>query len=138
MQVKNLKRYTLVEILEGIVIVGLLIFVFHAFAEILTHEKTYDNYCCCNEFDFSDNYGNSFCLHYNSTKKYMWNLGNLVQNLISGFRGQNELTDEEFNMYLYRRNIPLYVLPNMPCYYMLDRLNLKQKYSCIDINLVAN
>ena len=48
------------------------------------------------------------------------------------------MNNQEFNLYLYLKNIPLYVLPNINCDIMLKRLNLenkKMKHSCVDISL---
>jgi len=157
--------YTFGEILEGILIVGFGIFIFQTVAEFYIHynnsyQNPYNSHCCCNLelidelFDASDNYGtlsfhhNSFCIRYNSTKEstsIFWPTQghphrdhiDQVQKITNQFRKQLEMNYDEFNRYLYLRNIPFWTA-NIPCYHMLNRFNLKErnmKYGCIDINI---
>ena len=103
---------------------------------------------------------NSFCVLYNSTQHYTHfitrlpeftgpaavasgrptnrNIFDEIKKIINKFRLQTGMTQNEFNMYLYLKNIPIYVIPNIPCYDMLSRINLKErdmKYGCLDINI---
>ena len=48
------------------------------------------------------------------------------------------MNQNEFNLYLFLRNIPSYVIPNAHCNYLLERINLTEKdmkYNCIDLQI---
>lgn len=147
-------RYnTLVEILKGVIVVIFALVVYESYNDVFIEGKTFDNYCCCNleirekQFEYEKSYGentffqNPFCIYFNSTRKtskVVWNSGNKLTSFIGSFKEQQKMTNQEFNLYLYLRNIPLYVLPNVNCDIMLNRFNIdnkKMKYSCVDINI---
>ena len=146
------RYYTLGEILKGMIIVTFALVVCDSYNDVFIEGKIFDNYCCCNleirdkQFEYEKSYGentfsqNPFCIYFNSTRKtskVVWNSGNKLASFVGSFKEQ-KMTNQEFNLYLYLRNIPLYVLPNVNCDIMLNRLNLnnkKMKYSCVDINI---
>ena len=103
---------------------------------------------------------NSFCVLHNSTQHYTHFINRLpeftgpaavasgrptnrnifdeVKKIINKFRLQTDMTQNQFNMYLYFKNILSYVIPNIHCNYLLDRINLKEKdmkYSCVDLQI---
>ena len=168
---RNKARYSLGEVVSGILFSAVVILVFSVFCDIFIHGKTYNNYCCCNleaiddPFNVSDHESktdthNSFCILYNTTQQYTYFINRLpeftgpaavasvrptnrsifdeVKKIINKFKVQTGMNQNEFNLYLFLRNIPSYVIPNAHCYYVLERINLKEKdmkYSCIDLQI---
>ena len=154
-----MSKYSFGEILSGILVSVIGIIFVSAFFDVVVHGKIYDNYCCCNlgtiYLNSSNNYerkrfNDAFCVLYDSTeqKKYFYSdiknpttetqVENSVTNVINTFKNQMEMNEEQFSWYLYLRNIPIYVIPNIPCHTILDKSELKQKdmtYGCIDLNI---
>ena len=157
-----MSRYSFGEILSGILISVVGIIFVSAFFDVVVHGKTYDNYCCCNletiYLNASNNYerkpfNDAFCILYDSTeqKKYFYTdiknptsatqVENSVTNVINIFKDQMKINEEQFSWYLYLRNIPIYIIPNIPCHTILDKSELEQKdiqYGCIDLNIERN
>ena len=148
------RRYDLSEIVSGIFVVCCFLFMLQSVLDVFVLGVHYNNYCCCNlekvenEFVFPGNeintYSeNSFCLYYNTTRhstNLYWNSGELLKNMINLFKNQTGMNNDEFMWFLYLKNIPLYVIPNIHCSNMLNKLNLNKNtigYNCIDINIKA-
>ena len=109
------------------------------------------------KFNASDIYGedakafedNSFCILYNSTEEKThiywrlkgpnYGLRSIFEEIINEFKIQSEMTDNEFRRHVSIRSyIPV---PNIPCYFMLKRLNLEQrnmKNGCINLLIKKN
>ena len=145
-------RYSLGEIISGILISTVGIIFVSAFFDVFTYEKTYNNYCCCNletiyyPFNTSyhltnDQYSNAFCILYNLTKKNpTTKVDELsrVTNIINGFKSKIDMTEKDFMLYLYQKKIPLYIIPNFQCHYTLNQFNIDHKeikYKCIDLSI---
>ena len=129
-------RYSLGEIISGILISTVGIIFVSAFFDVFIYGKTYNNYCCCNletiyhPFNTSNNFENAFCVLYNLMETKNGELNRIT-------KSQIDMTEKDFMWYLYVKKIPLYVIPNFQCHYTLNQLYDQKeiKYKCIDLSI---
>ena len=100
-------RYSLGEIISGILISVVGIIFVSAFFDVFIYGKTYNNYCCCNletiyyPFNTSNNFENAFCVLYNLMETKIGELNHIT-------KSQMDMTEKDFTWYLYKKNTTIY------------------------------